>query len=349
MSGEPGFAMNCPTPSSDSGRIELAHGGGGRLTNQLIETIFRPAFAQSEEDLTHDGAVLEMGNERLAFTTDSYVVRPIFFPGGDIGTLAVHGTINDLAMCGARPLALSMGFIIEEGFPLLDLRRVVESMRQAAETASVRIVAGDTKVVERGKGDGLYINSSGVGTVVAPEPVSPRQVRQGDAIVLSGDIGRHGMAVMAAREGLGFETPIISDCAPLAGPVLRLLEEGIELHCLRDLTRGGLATALVEIAQTAGVAMRIDQSAVPVSAEVRGACEILGIDALYVANEGRFVAFVPPDAADRMLAILSRFNACASVIGTVEKVGEPGSVVLQTLGGFYVLDLMTGEQLPRIC
>ncbi len=293
--------------------------------------------------------MLEVGGVKLAFTTDSYVVQPLFFPGGDIGTLAVYGTVNDLAMCGACPIALSTAFIIEEGFSVSELQRIAQSMRDAADVANVRLVTGDTKVMERGKGDGLYLSTSGVGRIVTPNPISPERVRPGDAILLSGDIGRHGMAVMAAREGLGFEPPIASDCAPLAKQVIRLLDNGFDLHCLRDLTRGGLATALIEIAQTAGVTMRIGQSAVPVSAPVRGACEILGLDPIYVANEGRFVAVVPEAIAHQVLQELISFDASATIIGTVETRSESGALTLETLGGTQALDLLTGEQLPRIC
>ena len=349
MSGKPGFTLACPAPETGGDRIELAHGGGGRLTNQLIEAVFRPAFAQSDDDLTHDGAVLEIGGARLAFTTDSYVVQPIFFPGGDIGALAVNGTVNDLAMCGARPVALSVGLVIEEGFPMANLRRIAQSMQTAASSVGARLVTGDTKVVERGKGDGIYVNTSGVGEVFAPSPIAPTQVRAGDAILLSGDIGRHGIAVMAARENLGFDPAIVSDCAPLAQPVLQLVDKGIGVHCLRDLTRGGLATALIEIARTASLSIRIEQSAVPVSDPVRGACEILGIDPLYVANEGRFIAFVPAEQAEVALSVMRSFEPGATVIGTVASECRTGNVSLRTLGGEYALDLLTGEQMPRIC
>lgn len=345
MSDKPPLALGCPLPATAGDTLELAHGGGGRLTQRLIDGLFRPAFAESPDDLIHDGAVLDLGGVRLAFTTDSYVVRPLFFAGGDIGSLAVNGTVNDLAMCGAEPLYLSAGFVIEEGFAVADLRRVVESMRAAACTAGVRIVTGDTKLVERGKGDGLYLNTAGVGRVLAT--VSPRQVRPGDAVILSGDVGRHGIAIMVEREGLGFETEIVSDCAPLAAPVRALIDAGIELHCLRDLTRGGLATALIEIAQAGQVRVRLEAAAIPVSEPVRGACEILGLDPLYVANEGRFVAIVPRDAAGRSVAVLRRFASDAAVIGAVED--GAGMVILDTLGGARVLDLLNGEQLPRIC
>ncbi|KHK93530.1 hydrogenase expression/formation protein HypE [Novosphingobium malaysiense] len=344
-----GFTLQCPVPDHGNERIELAHGSGGLLTHRLIEEVFRPAFAQSPEDFTHDGALIDVPGAQIAFTTDSYVVRPLVFPGGDIGSLAVNGTVNDLAMCGARPLWLSAGFVIEEGFPVEDLRRIVGSMRDAAQAAGVRLVTGDTKVVERGHGDGLYINTSGIGAVVALQPISPRQVQPDDVVIVSGDLGRHGMAVMAARENLGFEPPIVSDCAPVAAPVLRLLEEGVNLHCLRDLTRGGLATALIEIVESAGVGMELEASAIPVSAPVRGACEILGIDPLYVANEGRFAAIVPEGDAGHALSILGEFDGAATVIGSVRSGGTTGSVALKTMGGSYALDRIAGEQLPRIC
>jgi hydrogenase expression/formation protein HypE len=332
-----------------SDTIELAHGGGGRLTRRLIDEIFRPAFAETADDLTHDGAVIEIGGARLAFSTDSYVVRPLFFPGGDIGSLAVNGTVNDLAMCGAEPLYLSVGFVLEEGFAIDALSRIAQSMRRAARSAGVRLVTGDTKVVERGRGDGLYVNTSGIGLLAVPWPISPKQVRPGDAIVLSGDIGRHGIAVMAAREAIGFETIVTSDCAPLIAPVRALIECGLELHCLRDLTRGGLATALIEIAETAAATFRIDDCAVPVSDPVRGACELLGLDPLYVANEGRFIALVPAAAAEQCVAVLRGFNEAATIIGRVEDLTSPGTVCLYTIGGSRALDLLSGEQLPRIC
>lgn len=349
MSERPVFSLDCPAPDTSGETVQLGHGSGGRLTHALIESVFRPAFAHCETDLTHDGARLEIGGAQLAFTTDSYVVRPLFFPGGDIGTLAVNGTVNDLAMCGAQPLAMSAGFVIEEGFPMAELRRVVDSMRDAAAAAQVRLVAGDTKVVERGKGDGLYVNSSGIGEIVAARPIAPERVRPGDVIVLSGDIGRHGMAVMAAREDLGFDPPIVSDCASLAAPVRNLIAAGIDLHCLRDLTRGGLATALIEIAQAAGVTMQVEHSAIPVSEPVRGACEILGIDPLYVANEGRFIAFVPYEQARDALSIMRGDGPDAAVIGAVGNDGERGRVDLLTLGGAQALALLTSDQLPRIC
>ncbi len=331
--------------------VQLAHGGGGRRTRELLEDLFLPAFDNPILAARHDSAVVDVAGARLAITTDSYVVSPLFFPGGDIGTLAVCGTVNDLAMAGARALYLTAGFILEEGLPLDDLGRVVASMRVAARAAGVTLVAGDTKVVDRGKGDGMFINTAGVGIVGAGIDIGPRRVRPGDAIVLSGDVGRHGVAIMSVREGLSFETAITSDCAPVAAAVEGLLAAGIEIHCLRDLTRGGLATALNEIALDGGVSITVDETRIPVSPAVVAACEILGLDPLYVANEGRFIAIVPDAYAARAIEALraSEVSAGATWIGTVEAT-TAGSVYLRgALGVPRVLDLLTGEQLPRIC
>ena len=318
---------------------------------QLIATKIRPAFANPALAQEHDGALLEIGPTRLAFTTDSYVVRPLFFPGGDIGTLAVNGTINDLAMCGARPRWLSVGLIIEEGLSMETLTRVIASMRAAAHGAGVEIVTGDTKVVDKGKGDELFINTAGIGVMAPGSVISPKRVRPGDAVIVSGDLGRHGMAIMSVREGLRFESAIESDCAPLANLVLRLLDAGIEVHCLRDLTRGGLASALNEIAMTAGVRIDIDERAVTVREEVRGACEILGLDPLYVANEGRFVAFLPEECCADALRILRAdpLGANASRIGSVAPADAPLVTIRSVIGAARILDLLSGEQLPRIC
>ena len=343
--------VSCPIPLNDYPQVLLAHGGGGRLMDQLIAKMFAPAFANPLLAQRHDGAVIDLNGQRLAFTTDSYVVRPLFFPGGDIGKLAINGTVNDLAMCGARPLYLSASFIIEEGLSMETLWRVVQSMKRAAADAGIKVVTGDTKVVDKGKGDGLFINTAGIGRVDYDCGISPAAVRPGDAVLLSGDIGRHGMAIMSVREGLQFESSIESDCAPLADLVQSLLEEGIEIHCLRDLTRGGLASALNEIAQCARRQIDIDQNAVPVREEVHGACEILGLDPLYVANEGRFVAFVPASDVDRAIRTMrSRIlGAEATQIGVVTA-GSPGLVTLKTqIGARRILDLLSGEQLPRIC
>jgi len=340
----------CPAPVGDDDTVRLAHGGGGRAMARLLDDVIRPAFADAELERRHDGAVVPLDGP-VAFTADSYVVRPLFFPGGDIGTLAVNGTVNDLAMCGARPVALSVGLILEEGLPLDTLRRVVASMRAAAQVAGVRLVTGDTKVVDRGKADGMFVSTAGIGRVVAPSPIGPEQVRPGDVVVLSGDVGRHGMAVMAARESLGFESALESDCAPLAAPVMALIEAGIDLHCLRDLTRGGLASAAVEIAEAAGLSIVLDEVAIPVREDVAAACELLGLDSLHVANEGRFLAFVAPDDAERALAVLKAHpvSADAAVIGKVAE-ESPGRVsCIGPLGVARVIDMLTGEQLPRIC
>jgi hydrogenase expression/formation protein HypE len=349
MSAE--FTARCPLPLANYPHVLLAHGGGGRLMQQLIDTVFLTAFDNPQLAARHDGAALDVAGARLAFTTDSYIVRPLVFPGGDIGSLAVNGTVNDLAMCGARPRWLSAGFIIEEGLPMETLQRVAQSMRRAAAAAGVQIVTGDTKVVDKGKGDGLFINTAGIGTREHAGDIRPGEVRPGDAVLLSGDVGRHGMAIMSVREGLEFESPITSDCAPLAAPVLALLDAGITVHCLRDLTRGGLCAALNEIAVAGRVQVHIEEAAVPVNEPVRGACEILGLDPLSVANEGRFVAFVAAADADRALDILRGQPVCAGAvrIGTVQA-NLPGLVTMRSrIGVNRVLDLLSGEQLPRIC
>jgi hydrogenase expression/formation protein HypE len=341
----------CPVPINLHSHVVMAHGGGGQLTHQLIEQIFMPAFANPALGARHDGARLDMGGVTLAFSTDSYVVRPMFFAGGNIGTLAVNGTVNDLAMCGARPQFLSAGFILEEGFPMDDLRRVVAAMQGAAAEAGVALVTGDTKVVDRGKGDGLYVNTAGIGIIDRPAVIAPASVRPGDVVIISGDVGRHGMAVMAAREHLDFESDIESDCAPVAAPVLHLLEAGIDVHCLRDLTRGGLASALVEIAEGSARHIGVVDQAIPVRDDVRGACEILGFDPHYVANEGRFVAFVPEADAEVTLRILRshEVSAGAVAIGVVTET-PAGLVTLKSrIGATRIVDRLTGEQLPRIC
>ena len=351
MNDTAAFAPVCPIPIADYPQILLAHGGGGKLMHDLIEKVFVPAFSNPLMDVRHDGAVFNVGNARLAFTTDSYVVRPLFFPGGDIGSLAVNGTVNDLAMCGARPLYLSAGFILEEGMETEKLWRIVQSMRNAADTAGIQLVTGDTKVVDRGKGDEIFVNTAGVGVIEHDLTISPASVQPGDAIILSGDLGRHGIAIMAAREGLEFETVIESDCAPLAPIVAELFSAGIEVHCLRDLTRGGLASALVEIAETSGFRISIDEQRINVREDVRGACEILGFDPMYLANEGRFIAFVPADHARGAVDIIdSRSPGTeASAIGFVEDT-RSGSVTMRSLiGADRIVDMFSGEQLPRIC
>ena len=343
--------FSCPIPLNQYPNILLAHGGGGKLMQQLIEQMFVPAFQNRLPNTKHDGASFAINGARLAFTTDSYVVRPLFFPGGDIGTLAINGTVNDLAMCGARPLYLSAGFILEEGLPMETLWRVVQSMQQAAAAANVQLVTGDTKVVDKGKGDGMFINTAGIGVLEHDLLIAPARVQPGDVILLNGDLGRHGMAIMAVREGLEFESEIASDCAPLAELVLKLLEAGIAMHCMRDLTRGGLASALNEIAEVAQRQINISESAIPVREDVRGACEILGFDPLYVANEGRFIAIVAASDAERALALMRAhaLGAEAAIIGKVMPEARGLVTMKSRIGVNRVVDMLSGEQLPRIC
>jgi hydrogenase expression/formation protein HypE len=351
MSPEPDFAAACPLPLRDYSQVMMAHGGGGTLMQRLLDRVFLPAFQNPALAAAHDGAALQAGGERLAFTTDAFVVNPLFFPGGDIGRLAVFGTVNDLAMCGAQPRWLSAAFILEEGLSMDTLERVVRSMQEAAREAGVQLVAGDTKVVDRGRGDGIFLATSGVGSIPPGVQIAPAEVRPGDAVVVSGDLGRHGMAIMSVREGLAFESPIESDCAPLLQPVQALLEAGVNLHCLRDLTRGGLASAVNEVAHTAGLQMDLEEAAIPVSDPVRAACEILGFDPLHVANEGRFAAWVASDDAERAVAVLRSAGGCpaAARIGGVRE-GTAGLVTLgNAMGSRRILDRLSGEQLPRIC
>ncbi len=344
-----GFA--CPIPKSDYTNILLAHGSGGKLTHQLIERMFLPQFKNELLEQLHDGAVFNVGGNRFAFSTDSYVVDPIFFPGGDIGELAVNGTVNDLAMCGARPLYLSAAFIIEEGLPIDDLWKIVLSMREAAKRAGVLLVTGDTKVVDRGKGDKIFINTSGIGTVNDGVDISPKKARVGDKVIVNGDIALHGIAIMSVREGLEFETEIRSDSAPLNGLVAEMLKTSGNIHVLRDPTRGGVATTLNEIAEQSGLGIDVDEEAIPVPDEVKGACEILGLDPLYIANEGKLLAFVSAEDADSVLETMRKhpLGNNAVVIGEVVD-RHNGIVVMKSkIGGTRVVDMLTGEQLPRIC
>ncbi|WP_031431215.1 hydrogenase expression/formation protein HypE [Methylomicrobium agile] len=345
------FEPNCPLPLQYD-RIVMAHGGGGRLMQQLLDTLVRPVFRNPVLDQNHDSAVVEINGTRLAFTTDSYVVKPLFFPGGDIGKLAVCGTLNDLAMSGAKPLYLTCSLIIEEGLPAADLQRILESMQQAASEAGVLIVTGDTKTVDRGKGDGLYINTAGIGLIGEQVNVNPSAIRPGDSIIVNSDLARHGIAVMLEREGMNFEHRIESDCADLSGLVQELLQNGIEIHCLRDLTRGGLASALIELASASRYEFELGESALPVREDVRAACDILGFDPLYIANEGCFALFVPESQTEAALSVLRRhpLGAQSLAIGRVKSACSQGRVVLQTpIGVGRVLDLFSGEQLPRIC
>ena len=351
MSKSQPFEPACPLPLSTKNTIQLAHGGGGRLMQELIQDVFVRAFHNPMLAPMHDGATWPVEKGTLAFTTDSYVVRPLFFPGGDIGSLAVNGTINDLAMCGAKPLYLSAGFILEEGLSMDVLQRVVHSMAEAARAAGVPIVTGDTKVVDRGKGDGIFINTSGVGLVPNGVRVLPTLIQLGDAILVSGDLGSHGVAVLSVREGLTFAGNVESDTAPLHRIVADLIDSSIDIHCLRDLTRGGLASVLNELAAAAKVGMTVEESAIRVSEPVRGACELLGLDPLYVANEGRFVAILPASQAEAALAVMRRHDVSswAAHIGVVTDRHTPPVVLQTVLGTQRILDLLSGEQLPRIC
>ncbi|MBK8975116.1 MAG: hydrogenase expression/formation protein HypE [Planctomycetes bacterium] len=343
---------SCPVPLRDQGRVLLAHGGGGRLMHELLESVFFAALRGSATAPAHDSSVHALpGGARIAFTTDSYVVHPRRFPGGDIGSLAVHGTVNDLAMSGARPLWLSAGFVLEEGLEIAELREHVQSMRDAAAAAGVAIVTGDTKVVERGKGDGLYVNTAGIGLVPDGVTIAPDRIRAGDAVLVSGDLGRHGIAILAVREGLAFETTIESDSAAVHGLVATLLDAGIRVHCLRDLTRGGLASASNELAAASGLAIELVEGSIPIAEPVRAACELLGLDPLYVACEGRFAAFVHPADAERAVALLRAdpLGAGAAQIGHVAADGPARVTLHSRLGSTRVVDMLSGEQLPRIC
>jgi hydrogenase expression/formation protein HypE len=343
--------LSCPIPITDYKNVLLAHGGGGRLTQQMIRKMFLPLFQNEFLEPLHDGAVVSFNGVKLAFTTDSYVVNPIVFPGGDIGELAVNGTVNDLAMCGARPLYLSAAFIIEEGFPMEDLWRVVLSMQSASQKAGVLLVTGDTKVVDRGKGDKIFINTSGVGMIEPGVEIHPKRAKTGDRIILNGPIAVHGIAIMSVREGLEFESRIESDTAALNDLVMTMFDASKAIHVLRDPTRGGLASALNEIAESARVGISISEDRILIGEEVKGACEILGLDPLYVANEGKLVAFVDPEATDRVLAAMQRhpLGKEAAVIGEVVA-DHAGTVVMKSrIGGFRVVDMLSGEQLPRIC
>jgi hydrogenase expression/formation protein HypE len=344
-------ALSCATPFPDSKQILLGHGSGGKLTAELIRAIFLPAFGNEYLARLDDEAVLPLNGARIAFTTDSFVVTPVFFPGGDIGRLAINGTVNDLAMSGAKPLYIAAAFILEEGLETDELRRVVESMRLAAGECGVQIVTGDTKVVNRGKGDKLFITTTGLGVIEKPVNISADQARPGDKVILSGTIGDHGMAIMSRREHLQFESEIASDTAPLHGLVAAMLEASREIHCLRDPTRGGIATTLNELAARSGAGIEIDERKIPVRDTVRGACETLGLDPLYVANEGKLLAFVPAGAAGRVLEAMhsNDLGREAAIIGEVVA-DHPGMVLLKTaIGGRRIVDMLFGEQLPRIC
>ncbi|MCF8383858.1 MAG: hydrogenase expression/formation protein HypE [Chlorobium sp.] len=341
----------CPLPLLHHQTVQMAHGAGGRFSQELTKQVFMPHLGNAFLDLMDDQAKLSLPSGRTAFTTDTYVVTPCVFPGGTIGSLAVNGTVNDLAVGGARPLYLSAGFVLEEGFPLVELERIVRSMAEAASKAGVLIVTGDTKVVQRGLCDGIFINTSGIGVLRQDVTLSCRNLKPGDAILLSGTVGDHGMSIMTAREGLSFQSALTSDCASLNHMIEALLDAVPDVHAMRDPTRGGVAAVLNELAVSSSVGVEILEDAIPVKAEVRGACELLGIDPLHVANEGKLIAAVPAGEAARAIEVLRSFEEGrnAAVIGSVNE-GHSGMVVMKTLfGSLRIVDLPAGEQLPRIC
>jgi hydrogenase expression/formation protein HypE len=345
------FELNCPVPFTDSPKVLMAHGGGGSLSNKLIHELFIHHLGNKYLNEEHDGAILEIEGIKLAFSTDSYVIDPIFFPGGNIGELAVNGTVNDLSCCGAQPLFLSLGLIIEEGLSMEDLTRITVSIREAARKAGVFIVTGDTKVVGKGKGDKIFINTSGIGRVADGVNISPRNAQAGDLILLSGYLADHGIAIMASRNGLEFQTGIKSDTMPLHDLVAEILKVTTDIHVLRDPTRGGLASTLNEIARSSKVGIVIDEATVPVREEVAGLCEILGLDPMYIANEGKLVVFVPEKYGDLVLRAMQEHEAGtdSAIIGKVVS-EHSGRVRLKTsIGTSRVLDMISGEQLPRIC
>jgi len=331
-------------------KILLSHGSGGKASHELINNLFLPAFSNPILDQLNDQALLQFGDVRIAYTTDSYIIDPIFFPGGDIGKLAVCGTVNDLAMCGARPLYLSTGFIIEEGLSIDDLQKIISSMQKTADEAGVKIVTGDTKVANKGHVDKIFINTSGIGIVGNDVNISGSNAKEGDIVIVSGTIGNHGISVLSKREGLEFDAPIVSDCAPLNSLVMDMLSVSKNIKCLRDPTRGGLATTLNEFAMQSNVGIMIDEANIPINDAVRGACELLGYDPLYVANEGVLVSIVPADEALNILAkmIENKYGQDAQIIGEV--IAEPKKVLLKTaLGTTRIVDMLAGELLPRIC
>lgn len=343
--------LACPAPIRTTEQILLGHGSGGKLSAELIRDVFLPALGNPILSRLDDQAVLEINGQRLAFTTDSFVVKPLFFPGGDIGSLAVHGTINDLAVGGAQPLFLSAAFIIEEGFAIEPLRRIVASMRDAAAAAGVPVVTADTKVVEKGKGDGVFINTTGIGLLKYSAALSSNQARPGDVVLLSGPIGDHGIAILAQREGIQFETTVQSDSAALHTLVAQMLASGEGIRCMRDPTRGGLASALNEIAAQSQVGIELEERAIPVQEEVASACEMLGLDPMYVANEGKLIAIVDPARAGQVLAAMRQhpLGTQSQAIGVVQLAAFPLVTMRTTLGTTRIVDMLAGDQLPRIC
>lgn len=341
----------CPVPISKYPMVTLAHGGGGKLMNDLIESMMVQTFSNDLLEQKHDSTVFFSPGEKLAMSTDSFTVKPLFFPGGNIGSLSVHGTVNDVSMSGAKPLYLSLGLIIEEGLSMEDLWRIIYSIQSAAKKSKVKIITGDTKVVEKGKGDGIYINTTGIGVVTTKRSINPSQVKIGDVILINGDLGRHGMAIMAKRENLEFETQIESDSASLVDVVNELIQSNLEIHMMRDLTRGGLASALNETTSVANISIEIEEKKIPVHENVKGALEILGMDPLYVANEGKFMVILPEKDAPKALQIMQSYEHSkeAVMIGRIVKRKEHGVYVASPIGPKRILDMIAGEQLPRIC
>jgi len=345
------FELSCPIQKSNFDRVLLAHGSGGTLSHNLVKDIFLPYFGNNYLNVLHDGAILNNSNKKLAFTTDSYVVNPLFFPGGNIGDLAINGTVNDLAMCGALPKYISCGFIIEEGFLINNLIEIIKNMKIAADKAGVKIVTGDTKVVENGKGDGIFINTSGIGFIDEGINISANNCKPGDVILINGFIAEHGMAIMSVRNGFEFESPIISDTAALNGLVADMLNVSKNIHVLRDPTRGGIASTLNELAESSNVGILIDENTIPISDTVKAACEILGFDPLYVANEGKLIAFLAPEEAEKVLGVMKThpLGIHSRIIGEVVCENQ-GMVIMKTeIGSSRIVDMLTGEQLPRIC
>lgn len=343
--------LSCPVPISTYDKVLLAHGGGGKLTHQLIQNTFLPILDNDLLRQQHDGTEFQVNGNRLVMSTDSFVVQPIFFPGGDIGELAVNGTVNDLACCGAKPLYLSVGLIIEEGLPMADLERIMLSMKKAADEAGVQIITGDTKVVEKGKGDQIFINTTGIGLIERPVHLHPDQVKAGDVVLINGTIADHGICILSSRAGLEFETTIESDTQPLNGLIDAILEVCPETRVIRDPTRGGLASTLNEIAETSGLCIELDEENIPIQEEVRGACELLGLDPLYVANEGKILVIVPAESAEKVLIAMKKNRAGkdSALIGKVKPSPASTLLIKTTIGSSRIVDMISGEQLPRIC
>lgn len=343
--------LTCPVPISTYDKVLLAHGGGGKLTHQLIQNTFLPILDNELLRQQHDGTEFQVNGNRLVMSTDSFVVQPIFFPGGDIGELAVNGTVNDLACCGAKPLYLSIGLIIEEGLPMADLKRIMLSMKKAAVEAGVQIITGDTKVVEKGKGDQIFINTTGIGLIERPVHLHPDQVKAGDVVLINGTIADHGICILSSRAGLEFETTIESDTQPLNQLIADILEVCPETRVIRDPTRGGLASTLNEIAETSGLCIELDEENIPIHEEVRGACELLGLDPLYVANEGKILVIVPAESGEKVLIAMKKNGAGkeSAIIGKVKSSPASTLLIKTTIGSSRIVDMISGEQLPRIC